>query len=122
MPPFNSHLVFLACSRSVVSCWEKPLCWIATADGSECAESTLLSWGLLIAHFVCGRIELSKEKFMTTRSAPATVYPETDGMPLPDGEYQAPAVCQNRGDAQDSLQGHSGRKGEWRHVHLLRRG
>ena len=27
---------------------------------------------------------------MTTRSAPATVYPETDGMPLPDGEYQAP--------------------------------
>ena len=42
------------------------------------------------AHFVCGRIELSKEKFMTIRSAPATVYPETDGMPLPDGEYQAP--------------------------------
>ena len=27
---------------------------------------------------------------MTTQSAPATVYPETDGMPLPDGEYQAP--------------------------------
>ena len=27
---------------------------------------------------------------MTTRSAPAIVYPETDGMPLPDGEYQAP--------------------------------
>ena len=27
---------------------------------------------------------------MTTRSAPATVYPESDGMPLPDGEYQAP--------------------------------
>ena len=27
---------------------------------------------------------------MTTRSAPTIVYPETDGMPLPDGEYQAP--------------------------------
>ena len=27
---------------------------------------------------------------MTTRSAPAIVYPESDGMPLPDGEYQAP--------------------------------
>ena len=27
---------------------------------------------------------------MTTRSAPAIVYPETDGMPLPDGEFQAP--------------------------------
>ena len=27
---------------------------------------------------------------MTTRSAPAIVYPETDGKPLPDGEYQAP--------------------------------
>ncbi len=27
---------------------------------------------------------------MTTRSAPAVVYPEADGMPLPDGEYQAP--------------------------------
>ncbi len=27
---------------------------------------------------------------MTTRPAPAIVYPETDGMPLPDGEFQAP--------------------------------
>ena len=27
---------------------------------------------------------------MTTRAATAIVYPETDGMPLPDGEYQAP--------------------------------
>ena len=27
---------------------------------------------------------------MATRSAPTIVYPETDGMPLPDGEYQAP--------------------------------
>ena len=27
---------------------------------------------------------------MTTESATTIVYPETDGMPLPDGEYQAP--------------------------------
>ena len=27
---------------------------------------------------------------MTTGAAAAIVYPETDGMPLPDGEYQAP--------------------------------
>ena len=27
---------------------------------------------------------------MTTKGATAIVYPETDGMPLPDGEYQAP--------------------------------
>ena len=27
---------------------------------------------------------------MTTRGATAIVYPETDGVPLPDGEYQAP--------------------------------
>ena len=27
---------------------------------------------------------------MTTRSAPTIVYPETDGTPLPDGEFQAP--------------------------------
>ena len=27
---------------------------------------------------------------MTTKDATAIVYPETDGMPLPDGEYQAP--------------------------------
>ena len=27
---------------------------------------------------------------MTTRSATSIVYPKTDGMPLPDGEYQAP--------------------------------
>ena len=27
---------------------------------------------------------------MTTRAAATIVYPETDGMPLPDGEYQAP--------------------------------
>ena len=27
---------------------------------------------------------------MTTRASTAIVYPETDGMPLPDGEYQAP--------------------------------
>ena len=34
---------------------------------------------------------------MTTRSAPATVYPETDGMPLPDGEYQAPLYVRTVG-------------------------
>ena len=27
---------------------------------------------------------------MTTRARTGIVYPETDGMPLPDGEYQAP--------------------------------
>ena len=27
---------------------------------------------------------------MTTRPETSIVYPETDGMPLPDGEYQAP--------------------------------
>ena len=27
---------------------------------------------------------------MTTRAEAVVVYPETDGMPLPDGEYQAP--------------------------------
>ena len=27
---------------------------------------------------------------MTTRPATSIVYPETDGMPLPDGEFQAP--------------------------------
>ena len=27
---------------------------------------------------------------MTTRAATAVVYPDSDGMPLPDGEYQAP--------------------------------
>ena len=27
---------------------------------------------------------------MVTGATTATVYPETDGMPLPDGEYQAP--------------------------------
>ena len=27
---------------------------------------------------------------MTTPAATSIVYPETDGMPLPDGEYQAP--------------------------------
>ena len=34
---------------------------------------------------------------MTTRSAPAIVYPETDGMPLPDGEYQAPLYVRTVG-------------------------
>ena len=27
---------------------------------------------------------------MTTPAATSIVYPESDGMPLPDGEYQAP--------------------------------
>ena len=27
---------------------------------------------------------------MTTPAATSIIYPETDGMPLPDGEYQAP--------------------------------
>ncbi len=30
---------------------------------------------------------------MTTRAATSIVYPETDGTPLPDGEYQAPLYC-----------------------------
>ena len=38
---------------------------------------------------------------MTTRSAPAIVYPETDGMPLPDGEYQAPIFRRIVGDLDD---------------------
>ena len=29
---------------------------------------------------------------MTTKGATAIVYPETDGMPIPDGEYQAPLL------------------------------
>ena len=51
----------------------------------------------LVSLLSCDRIELSKEKFMTTRSAPAIVYPETDGMPLPDGEYQAPLYVRTVG-------------------------
>ena len=35
-------------------------------------------------------IPVSKEESMTTGAAATIVYPETDGMPLPDGEYQAP--------------------------------
>ena len=34
---------------------------------------------------------------MTTRSAPAIIYPESDGMPLPDGEYQAPLYVRTVG-------------------------
>ena len=42
--------------------------------------------------YACGRIEALEEEVMTTTARPdvAVVYPETDGMPLPDGEYQAP--------------------------------
>ena len=40
---------------------------------------------------------------MTTRSAPATVYPETDGMPLPDGEYQAPLYVRTVGTLRTHL-------------------
>ena len=32
---------------------------------------------------------------MTTKTATTIVYPETDGMPLPDGEFQAPIYANN---------------------------
>ena len=38
---------------------------------------------------------------MTTRASTAIVYPETDGMPLPDGEYQAPLYRRIVGDLED---------------------
>ncbi len=38
---------------------------------------------------------------MTTGAAAAIVYPETDGMPLPDGEYQAPIFRRVVGDLDD---------------------
>ena len=42
---------------------------------------------------------------MTTRSAPAIVYPETDGMPLPDGEYQAPLYIRAVGTLRTFFRG-----------------
>ena len=33
---------------------------------------------------------------MTTPAATSIIYPESDGMPLPDGEYQAPLYRQSR--------------------------
>ena len=42
---------------------------------------------------------------MTTRSAPAIVYPETDGMPLPDGEYQAPLYVRTVGTLRTHFRG-----------------
>ena len=38
---------------------------------------------------------------MTTRAATAIVYPETDGMPLPDGEYQSPLFRRIVGDLEE---------------------
>ena len=38
---------------------------------------------------------------MTTRAATAIVYPETDGMPLPDGEYQSPLFRRIVGDIEE---------------------
>ncbi len=38
---------------------------------------------------------------MTTRASTAIVYPESDGMPLPDGEYQAPLYRRIVGDLED---------------------
>lgn len=42
---------------------------------------------------------------MTTRSSPAIVYPETDGMPLPDGEYQAPLYIRAVGTLRTFFRG-----------------
>ena len=42
---------------------------------------------------------------MTTRSTPAIVYPETDGMPLPDGEYQAPLYIRAVGTLRTFFRG-----------------
>ena len=38
---------------------------------------------------------------MTTRAATSIVYPETDGMPLPDGEYQSPLFRRIVGDLEE---------------------
>ena len=38
---------------------------------------------------------------MTTRGATAIVYPETDGMPLPDGDFQSPLFRRIVGDLDD---------------------
>ena len=42
---------------------------------------------------------------MTTRSAPTIVYPESDGMPLPDGEYQAPLYIRAVGTLRTFFRG-----------------
>ena len=39
---------------------------------------------------------------MTTRPETSIVYPETDGMPLPDGEFQAPLYRRVVGTSQKS--------------------
>ena len=38
---------------------------------------------------------------MTTRAATSIVYPETDGIPLPDGEYQSPLFRRIVGDIEE---------------------
>ena len=38
---------------------------------------------------------------MITRAATAIVYPETDGIPSPDGEYQSPLFRRIVGDLEE---------------------
>ena len=42
---------------------------------------------------------------MTTPAASSMVYPETDGMPLPDGEFQAPLCRRIVSDLYDHFSG-----------------
>ena len=61
---------------------------------------------------------------MTTDAAAAAdiVYPETDGMPLPDGGISRAAVHQNSRDAADILQRRGGGASQRGYVHILRPG
>ena len=89
------------CHLKVFRRWDPDYQWVGrTLSTAMCASSSLLA---------CDKIEVSKEKSMTTPAATTIVYPETDGMPLPDGEFQAPLYRQNRRYTQDSLQGYSRR-------------
>ena len=55
---------------------------------------------------------------MTTRAA-TIIYPETDGMPLPDGEYQSPLFRRVVGDLEDHFRdvpgAHVNSWVSWRH-------
>ena len=57
---------------------------------------------------------------MTTRDATVIVYPETDGLPLPDGDFQAPLYIRTVSTLRIHFADVPGSQGERRYVHLLR--
>ena len=111
---------YRACAGGVYDVAVSSVCSIGAGSSTG---SGVKGCTVLMLRVICDKICTSKEESMTTQATIDTiVYPETDGKPMPDGEYQASIYRRTVVPLEGALQRCARRQSERQHNHVLCRG